>query len=72
MIKEISIDLSGFNRKIAVLLLCHRFPKQINNFNDCFDHDRFDIFIHVDAKSVRTPKAIIIHFLFKEWQNYGG
>ncbi len=55
MIKEISIDLSGFNRKIAVLLLCHRFPKQINNFIDCFDHDRFDIFIHVDAKSDIQP-----------------
>lgn len=37
--------------KIAVLILAHRGPKQINELVSSFGNDPFDCFIHVDRKS---------------------
>lgn len=37
--------------KIAILLLCHKNPKQINLFIEYMQHEAIDIFIHVDKKS---------------------
>ena len=37
--------------KIAVLLLCHKNPNQINLFINQMQHESIDIFIHVDKKS---------------------
>jgi len=37
--------------KIAILLLCHKNPTQINMFIDLMQNDSFDLFIHVDKKS---------------------
>ncbi len=39
------------DKKIAMLMLCHILPNQINDFIDRFDDGHFDIFIHVDKKS---------------------
>ena len=37
--------------KIAMLMLCHTHPEQINGFISSFDEEYFDFFLHVDRKS---------------------
>lgn len=39
------------DKKIAILVLCHILPNQINDFIDILDDGHFDFFIHVDKKS---------------------
>ena len=39
------------DKKIAILMLCHILPNQINDFIDRLDDGHFDFFIHVDKKS---------------------
>ena len=39
------------DKKIAILMLCHIFPNQINDFIDKLDDGHFDFFIHADKKS---------------------
>ena len=39
------------DKKIAMLMLCHILPNQINDFIDRLDNGHFDFFIHVDKKS---------------------
>ena len=38
-------------RKIAILLLVHKFPEQLMRLLKRLDDERFDFYIHVDAKS---------------------
>ena len=38
-------------KKIAMLMCCHRFPDQVNDFIGKFDPSKFEFFIHVDRKS---------------------
>ena len=44
------------DKKIAILMLCHTLPNQINDFIDRFNDGHFDFFIHVDKKSDIKPK----------------
>lgn len=37
--------------KIALMMLCHTLPEQINSFISWFDEENFDIYLHVDSKS---------------------
>lgn len=43
------------NKRIAMLMLCHVLPDQINNLIDSFDSNCFDFFLHVDKKSDIQP-----------------
>lgn len=38
-------------KKIAMLVLCHTMPEQVNEFVARFDSKHFDFYIHVDRKS---------------------
>ncbi|SDY34782.1 Core-2/I-Branching enzyme [Ruminococcaceae bacterium YAD3003] len=38
-------------KKIAILILCHKLPNQVNDFISRFDSSRYDFIIHVDKKS---------------------
>lgn len=37
--------------KLAILLLCHKNPKQINKFLEIMNHPRISFFIHIDKKN---------------------
>ena len=37
--------------KIAILMLCHKNPQQINMFLDAMKHPAIEFFIHVDKKA---------------------
>ena len=41
--------------KIAILILCHKNPRQLSQLVSAIDDNRFDIYIHVDAKSNERP-----------------
>lgn len=43
-------------KKIAILLLCHTLPRQINDFIGKLDQECFDFFVHVDRKSDILPQ----------------
>ncbi len=43
-------------KRIAILLLCHMLPGQINDFIGKLDQDCFDFFIHADRKSDILPQ----------------
>ena len=38
--------------KLAILMLCHKKPKQINKLIDALLDDDIDIYIHVDKKVI--------------------
>lgn len=38
-------------KKVAILMLCHKLPNQINDFIERFDNKNFDVFLHIDKKS---------------------
>lgn len=44
--------------RIAILLLCHKNPNQINLFIEQMQHESIDIFIHVDKKSNIIGKLV--------------
>lgn len=37
--------------KIAILILCHKNPKQINLLLDKLNHQDIDCYIHIDKKA---------------------
>ena len=43
------------DKKIAILMLCHTLPHQINDFIGLFDPNCFDFHLHVDKKSKIQP-----------------
>lgn len=43
------------DKKIAILMLCHTLPQQINDFIEKFDCNCFDFHLHVDKKSEIQP-----------------
>ena len=47
------------DKKIAILMLCHTLPNQINDFVDRFNDGHFDFFIHVDKKSDIKSKITV-------------
>lgn len=54
------------DKKIAMLMLCHILPNQINDFIDRLDDGHFDFFIHVDKKSdikAGIKKRNSVHFV---------
>lgn len=44
--------------KIAVLILCHKNPEQINLFLDVMRHPMFTFFLHIDKKSDITDQIV--------------
>lgn len=44
--------------KIALLMLCHECPEQINEFIRVFDENDFDIYIHIDKKADFERKIV--------------
>ena len=44
--------------KIAVLILCHKRPEQLNMFLEIMKHPAFTFFLHVDKKSSMTNEII--------------
>lgn len=54
------------DKTIAMLMLCHILPNQINDFVDILDDGHFDFFIHVDKKSdiqAGIEKRNSVHFV---------
>ena len=54
------------DKTIAILILCHTLPDQINDFIDILDDGHFVFFIHVDKKSdiqVGIKKKNSVHFV---------
>lgn len=55
--------------KIAILILCHKNPKQINLLLDKLNHQDIDCYIHIDKKAdfanKITKKAISFCFRMK-------
>ena len=37
--------------KLAILLLCHKNPRQINKFLEVMQHPQISFFIHIDKKN---------------------
>ena len=44
--------------KIAILILCHKNPKQINLLLDKLNHQDIDCYLHIDKKADFTDKII--------------
>ena len=47
------------NIKIAILLLCHKNPEQINILLEKLENDNIDCFLHIDAKNNDMEEKII-------------
>lgn len=55
--------------KLAILILCHKNPEQINLFLDELNNNDIEFFIHIDAKSNienKIMKRANVHFLPEE------
>ena len=58
--------LMSKRNKIAVLMLCHVLPEQINDFINRLNREAFEFFLHVDKKSDIQPlihKKETVHFV---------
>lgn len=57
--------------KLAILLLCHKNPKQINLFLETLQHPDIEFFIHVDKKANITKNILArndVHILSDEYR----